>query len=134
MKDGSLWHSFDLSNSYRNETRNYIQLCLGLTDESHHSVSGTINTTVRAFETIGEAICKAYDYGATFCSLAISPTFLANLLVDQRKRLMVDMKQFIEMTKTEQVLRLRGTLPSLEEFWSYRLGSSAVNVIIAMNE
>lgn len=47
---------------------------------------------------------------------------------------MVDMEQFIEMTKTEQMLRLRGTLPSLEEFWSYRLGSSAVPVIIAMNE
>ena len=49
-------------------------------------------------------------------------------------RLMVSMEQFIEMTKTEQLLRLRGTLPSLEEFWSYRLGSSAVPVIIAMNE
>lgn len=47
---------------------------------------------------------------------------------------MVEIGRFIEMTKTEQMLRLRGTLPSLEEFWSYRLGSSAVLVVIAMNE
>ena len=134
MKDGSLWHSFELSNSYRNETREYVQYCLGPMDENHHFIAGAINATVCAFETIGEAICKTYDHGLAFCSLTISSSLLAKLLVDQRKRLMVDMEQFIEMTRTEQMLRLRGTLPSLEEFWSYRLGSSAVPIIIAMNE
>ena len=134
MKDGSLWHSFELSDSYRNETRKYVQYCLGLMDENRDFIAGAINATVRAFETIGGEICKAYDHGLAFCCLTISPMLLANLFVDQRKRLMVHMEQFIEMTRTEQMLRLRGTLPSLEEFWSYRLGSSAVPVIIAMNE
>lgn len=73
MKDGSLWHSFELSNSYRNETREYVQYCLGLTDENHHSIARAINATVRAFETIGEAICKAYDHGVAFCSLTVAP-------------------------------------------------------------
>lgn len=41
---------------------------------------------------------------------------------------------FLEMSQREQVLRLRGRLLSLEEFWSYRLGSSAVYITIAVNE
>ena len=44
------------------------------------------------------------------------------------------MEDFLEMSRTEQVLRLRGKLPSMEEFWSYRLGSSAVHVMLAVDE
>lgn len=44
------------------------------------------------------------------------------------------MEDFLEMSQLEQVLRLRGTLPSVEEFWSYRLGSSAVHVMLAVIE
>lgn len=44
------------------------------------------------------------------------------------------MEDFLEMSRQEQVLRLQGTIPSLEEFWSYRLGSSAVYVTLAVNE
>ena len=47
---------------------------------------------------------------------------------------MTRFEEFLDMTQQEQNLRLRGTLPSLEEFWSYRLGSSAVHVMIAINE
>ena len=32
------------------------------------------------------------------------------------------------------MLRLHGKLPSLKEFWSYRIGISAVNTAIALNE
>lgn len=76
MKDGSLWHSLELSNSYRNETRDYVQYCLGLTDENHHFIAGAINATVRAFETISEPICQGYDFGLAFCSLTVSRTLL----------------------------------------------------------
>ena len=44
------------------------------------------------------------------------------------------LEDFLDMSQQEQMLRLRGTLLSIEEFWSYRLGSSAVHVTIAMNE
>lgn len=44
------------------------------------------------------------------------------------------MEDFLEMSRLEQVLRLQGTIPSMEEFWSYRLGSSAVHVTLAVNE
>ena len=63
MNDGSLWNSVELSNPYRNETREYVQYCLGLRNESHPFIARPVNATVGAFETIGEAIRKAYDYG-----------------------------------------------------------------------
>ena len=44
------------------------------------------------------------------------------------------MEHFLDMSRREQILRLQGTLPSLEEYWSYRLGTSAVDVTTAVIE
>jgi len=44
------------------------------------------------------------------------------------------MKTFMDMTEREQLLRVKGAVPSVEEFMEYRLGSSAVNVTLAINE
>ena len=41
---------------------------------------------------------------------------------------------YIDMAREEQMFRLHGTLPSLEEFWSYRKGTTAVHSVIALNE
>ena len=56
------------------------------------------------------------------------------MVVEQRERFMKCMEEFFDMSQKEQSLRLKGIIPSLEEFWSYRLGSSAVHVTTAMNE
>ena len=63
MDNGSLWDDFELSNSYRNEPRGYVQDCLGLTSEPNLDRVKLVNATVRSFETIGTAIRKAYNYG-----------------------------------------------------------------------
>lgn len=47
---------------------------------------------------------------------------------------MYHFENFIRMSRQEQRIRLDGKLPSLEGFWSYRLGSSAVHVTLAVNE
>lgn len=44
------------------------------------------------------------------------------------------MSYFLQMSSTEQSLRLSGTIPSLNTFWQYRLGTSAVSVCLALNE
>lgn len=44
------------------------------------------------------------------------------------------MEHFLDMSRQEQMLQQKGTLPSLEDFWFYRLGTSAVNVVIAVHE
>ena len=41
---------------------------------------------------------------------------------------------YVDTARQEQMLRLHGTLPSLEEFWSYRTGFSAVHSLLALNE
>ena len=56
------------------------------------------------------------------------------MIAEQRERFMYHLEDLLDSTREEQWLRLRGNLPSLEEFWSYRLGTSAVHVTIAMNE
>ena len=40
----------------------------------------------------------------------------------------------MDMTEQEQRLRIKGTIPSIEEYMEYRLGSSAVSVTLAINE
>jgi hypothetical protein len=45
-----------------------------------------------------------------------------------------EMEFFMETSEKEQRLRLSGTIPSLDEFWHYRLGSSAVAVCLSLNE
>lgn len=40
----------------------------------------------------------------------------------------------MEMSEEEQRLRLSGKILTLDEFWQYRLGSSAVTVCLALNE
>ena len=56
------------------------------------------------------------------------------VLLEQRERLVEHMRTFMDMTELEQRLRLKRTVPSIEEYWGYRLGSSAVNVTLAVNE
>ncbi|KAL9036761.1 MAG: hypothetical protein Q9214_005996, partial [Letrouitia sp. 1 TL-2023] len=115
MNDGCLWENSDLSRPYRDETREYIRICLGLTSDEDRSRTRSTNATIYAFEGIGTAIRDAYNY-------------------EQIRRFMDHMEDFLEMSRLEQVLRLQGTLPSVEEFWSYRLGTSAVHIMLAVNE
>lgn len=63
MNNGSLWDNFELSDSYRNETRNYVQYCLGLTHDPYMTSIKPSNTTIQAFEEIGSNLRKAYNYG-----------------------------------------------------------------------
>ena len=63
MDNGSLWDNFELSNPYRKETRDYVQYCLDLTSDPHIDPVNSVNATIQAFEKIGTAIRKAYNYG-----------------------------------------------------------------------
>ena len=63
MDDGSLWNNLELSNSFRNETREYVQHCLDLARNPSFSGTKPVNSTIQAFRTIGTAIRKTYNYG-----------------------------------------------------------------------
>lgn len=63
MDDGCLWEDPDLSRPYRDETREYVQICLGLTSEVDCSRTRSTHPTIHAFKEIGTAIRDAYNYG-----------------------------------------------------------------------
>lgn len=136
MDDGCLWGNPDLSKRYRDETREFVQICLGLMSDVGRSRIGSTNATIHAFEGIGIAIQDAYNYGQRdFVPFRLQTVVKSSLLfTEQSRRFMDHMEDFLETSRLEQVLRLQGTLPSVEEFWSYRLGSSAVHVMLAVNE
>ena len=63
MDNGSLWDNVERSNPHRDETCVYVQDSLGLTRNQNIDRLKSINTTIQSFETVGTAICKAYNYG-----------------------------------------------------------------------
>ena len=67
MDDGSLWDDLERSNSYRDETLDYVQACLDMTSDPHLDPPKSGNAIIRAFETIGTAIRQVYNYGLSNC-------------------------------------------------------------------
>lgn len=63
MEDGSLWDNLELAKLYRTDTREYVRYCLDLRSDPALEPVSTLGATVRAFETVGTAIRKAYNYG-----------------------------------------------------------------------
>jgi hypothetical protein len=47
---------------------------------------------------------------------------------------MHELTRFLEHTKREQRFRLLNQIPSVEEYWSFRMGSGAVGLVIAVQE
>ncbi|KAK0102186.1 hypothetical protein ONS95_001017 [Cadophora gregata] len=54
--------------------------------------------------------------------------------IEQRQNFFEDMKFYIATTETEQRYKLDGKIPTLEEYWEARMGTSAVAACLAMIE
>ena len=63
MNDGCLWEDPELSDPYRDDTQEYVRICLGLATDSDRSKPCPTNATISAFEAVGIAIRNAYNYG-----------------------------------------------------------------------
>jgi len=111
LNDGTMWDEFGAAQVYRDETLAYVRYSLGI-DESCPEVH---NRIILNFEPIGAAVKKTYN-------------------LEQRKMVYEEMRFFMDMSEHEQRLRLSGTIPSIDEFWRYRIGSSAVSVCLSLNE
>lgn len=96
---------------YREQTISFLRYALGV-DAKRPDVH---NPIILSFETIGVAVREHYT--PEKCQM-----FLKELVY------------YINMVEQEQRLRLSGSVASLEEFWHYRLGTSAATVILAVNE
>jgi hypothetical protein len=96
---------------YREQTIAFLRYALGI-DAKRPNVR---NHIILSFEHIGVAVREHY-------TLEKCQMFLKELVY------------YIQMVEQEQSLRLSGSVASLEEFWHYRLGTSAATVILAVNE
>ncbi|KAJ4359463.1 uncharacterized protein N0V89_000017 [Didymosphaeria variabile] len=111
LNDGTLWTEFSAAQTYREQTLSYVRYTLGI-DASPPLVT---NRIILNFAPIGAACRKHYS-------------------LPQNKMVYEEIRFFMEMSEREQRLRLSGAIPSVDDFWHYRLGSSAVTVCIALNE
>lgn len=99
--------------TYRFETIQFVKETLGLAPRSATPPS---NKIIRNFEVVGDALREAYT-------------------VEQRQRFFAEVDRFMKGTEDEQRRRLLSRdLPTLEQFWKYRLGSSAVNICTSLIE
>jgi hypothetical protein len=59
---------------------------------------------------------------------------LMTVRAEQKQRFMNELTRFVEYTKREQEFRVREEIPSVSEYWSFRMGTSAVSLVVAVQE
>lgn len=139
--DGKFFDDVELATKYREDTLRFVKSRLGLPDSADTFTTG--NQIIDSFADIGEALKKSCSVGMSV--LSKQPpipsefdrlhSFLQLILsTEQRKRFVAELSYFIEKSKVEQSLRLAGHIISLEEFWAFRLGTSAVGFVLCLNE
>ncbi|KAE8375861.1 isoprenoid synthase domain-containing protein [Aspergillus bertholletiae] len=117
---GPLSNDFEAAEQYRRETLYFVAQCLDLDlPEDPRSYNNSIlvpdDPIVQSFDVIGEALRDAYNY-------------------EQRGRFLKEITFFMVTSQMEQKAKLEEQIPSLEEYWAVRMGTSAVGVICAVNE
>ncbi|KAG4429838.1 hypothetical protein IFR05_014676 [Cadophora sp. M221] len=92
-----------------------VRWTLGMKEEKKLFPPPSSHTIIESFRVIGYELKLAYT-------------------VEQRQNFFEDMKFYIATTETEQRYKLDGKIPSLEEYWEARMGTSAVAACLAMIE
>ncbi|KAF1913064.1 isoprenoid synthase domain-containing protein [Ampelomyces quisqualis] len=112
---GCYSEDLDAAEEYRSQTIDFVLECLGLHDRPSAQRFPAQNKIIASFREIGEPLAKDYT-------------------IDQRKRFMEELTRFMEKTSREQQFRLCCGIPSVEEYWSFRMGTSAVGLVVAVQE
>jgi hypothetical protein len=47
---------------------------------------------------------------------------------------MSETNRFLQHTKQEQIVHLNKRISSIDEYWQFRMGTSAVGIVVAMQE
>ncbi|KAI0002390.1 isoprenoid synthase domain-containing protein [Xylariaceae sp. FL0662B] len=100
--------------TYREQTLRFVENCMGLIP---HGTGGLRpqNGIVQSFDVVGAALRANYD-------------------ASQLQRFRNEIGRFMEQSEVEQRGRLRGDVASIEEYWAFRLGTSAVYIGSAAGE
>ncbi|KAH7324237.1 isoprenoid synthase domain-containing protein [Stachybotrys elegans] len=113
---GAYSESLSGAQTYRDQTLRFVNSCLGLTDtaQGEHDLKPQSHI-VQSFDVIGYALRSFYNES-------------------QLRRFGDEIERFMRASEVEQLGRLRGEIPTLDEYWSFRLGTSAVYIGSAVGE
>ena len=116
---GAYSADFSGAQQYRKRTLRFVGECLGLSSAAAAADDDDSfrpqNEIVQSFDVVGAALRSA-------CT------------VDQCQRFYDEIARFMQCSEDEQRGRLRGHIPSLDEYWHFRLGTSAVYIGTAVGE
>ncbi|KAF2704887.1 terpenoid synthase [Pleomassaria siparia CBS 279.74] len=112
LNNGTVWDEFSAAQLYREQTLAYVRYTLGIETGACLLIT---NRIILNFASIGAALKAAYT-------------------LEQNERVHEEMRFFTDMSEREQQLWLPGAIPSVNDFWRYCLGSSAVTVCLALVE
>ncbi|PLB51409.1 terpenoid synthase [Aspergillus steynii IBT 23096] len=112
-----LVHQTDKAARFREQTREFIHACLSCDKEgpSELPVDGLNNPFIASFQVVGEAITRSCNE-------------------DQVNRFRLELDKYIDMAGLEQNIQMTNHLPTVDEYWNRRKGSSAVGVCLAITE
>ncbi|PVH82633.1 terpenoid synthase [Cadophora sp. DSE1049] len=98
-----------------NQVKSAVRWTLGMKTAKKVFPPPSSHPIIESFRVIGDELKLAYT-------------------VEQRQNFFEDMKFYIATTETEQRYKLDGKIPTLEEYWEARMGTSAVAACLAMIE
>ncbi|CAI6339886.1 unnamed protein product [Periconia digitata] len=114
VNDGAMWNETAAAQTHREQTLAYVRYALGL-DDDDAARPPISNPLILNFERVGAALKEAYT-------------------VEQNEAVLREMEVFMHMSEREQRMRVAGAIPSIEEFWRCRLGSSGIGLCLAFTE
>ena len=141
MAVGDLSHNFQAAQKFRDETALFIGYALGFGEgETPPPTRGAI---VSDFKVVADALRGVYTRGT--CKLGFTQlpfeivpdpvyNFTEILTTDQLQDFLHEMQLFLEMAGQEQRYRLTDTIPTPAQYWTCRMGTSAVGICTALNE
>lgn len=126
--------NFDKGSSFRRETISYLRESLSKTTGSDLSRIST-NPIITCFKPVAEAISKSYsDRGFPRHTLGNDQTKTFLNILGQLQTFLDELLFFVKMCEEEQRLQMGSHVPTIEEYTSRRMGSSAVRVCLAISE
>ena len=126
---GDLAENFDQAQRFRDETLNFVRRTLGL-DETGQAPE-TTNDVIQSFDVIGQSLRNQASRSELVGESKYRTT---NISLAQCNLFLKEVEIFLNKSGVEQQFRLTGNMVNLSDYWQFRLGSSAVGVVVAVNE
>lgn len=136
---GAFADDFEAAQRYRAETAGFVRYCLKVDNEGANNGTSRqcptpVNAIVESFRSIGEGFCRYYDTGNIDRIVEVKICLTNSLRLDQRTRLCEEILRLVHMAQHEQEYALSGQVPTVDQYWRFRLGTSAVYVAVASEE